>query len=316
MGRQGPAAHPRALDLQDPARLRRAADLQRQAGRLVGEPEPTIGRSKAVGEPPLMLAMSVLRGAVDGGGQRRRLRDLPAARHAGDARAGADGGRAAAGAKPRGRHDRAVADEPATLSSTRRRSASLVRGRVGAGSSPREAGAFMLVSPDAHLGTIGGGELEYMVIDRARADAAATATGGEALRSTCRSGPRSASAAAAGSRSSSGWSTTAPRRTARCGREPSEAAPAARLSVRRRPCRPGAGRALALLPLARRRGRDARRGARGPAGRRRDAADADARGVVRAAPAGSAFVILTHDHALDFLIAAEALSAATPPMSA
>jgi xanthine dehydrogenase accessory factor len=29
--------------------------------------------------------------------------------------------------------------------------------------------------------------------------------------------------------------------------------------------------------------------------------------VVRSAPAGSAFVILTHDHALDFLIAAEAL---------
>ena len=29
--------------------------------------------------------------------------------------------------------------------------------------------------------------------------------------------------------------------------------------------------------------------------------------VVRGAPAGSSYVILTHDHALDFLIAAEAL---------
>lgn len=32
--------------------------------------------------------------------------------------------------------------------------------------------------------------------------------------------------------------------------------------------------------------------------------------VVRAAPAGSAFIVLTHDHALDFLIVAEALKRA------
>ena len=36
------------------------------------------------------------------------------------------------------------------------------------GSSPREAGTFMLISEDAQVGTIGGGALEYMVIDRAR----------------------------------------------------------------------------------------------------------------------------------------------------
>jgi xanthine dehydrogenase accessory factor len=35
--------------------------------------------------------------------------------------------------------------------------------------------------------------------------------------------------------------------------------------------------------------------------------------VVRSAPAGSAFVILTHDHALDFMIAAEALKRADAP---
>jgi len=35
--------------------------------------------------------------------------------------------------------------------------------------------------------------------------------------------------------------------------------------------------------------------------------------VVRNAPAGSAFVILTHDHALDFMIAAEALGRADTP---
>ncbi|KRB26399.1 MULTISPECIES: xanthine dehydrogenase accessory protein XdhC [Mesorhizobium] len=36
------------------------------------------------------------------------------------------------------------------------------------GSTPREKGAFMLVSPSATSGTIGGGQLEYMAIDRAR----------------------------------------------------------------------------------------------------------------------------------------------------
>ncbi|PBB66239.1 xanthine dehydrogenase accessory protein XdhC [Mesorhizobium sp. WSM4312] len=36
------------------------------------------------------------------------------------------------------------------------------------GSTPREKGAFMLVSREAIFGTIGGGQLEYMAIDRAR----------------------------------------------------------------------------------------------------------------------------------------------------
>jgi xanthine dehydrogenase accessory factor len=37
------------------------------------------------------------------------------------------------------------------------------------GSTPREKGAWMLVSPDAIYGTIGGGQLEYMALDEARA---------------------------------------------------------------------------------------------------------------------------------------------------
>ena len=36
------------------------------------------------------------------------------------------------------------------------------------GSTPREKGAYMLVSPQATYGTIGGGQLEYMAIDKAR----------------------------------------------------------------------------------------------------------------------------------------------------
>ena len=37
------------------------------------------------------------------------------------------------------------------------------------GSTPREKGAFMLVAENAVIGTIGGGQLEYMAIDEARA---------------------------------------------------------------------------------------------------------------------------------------------------
>src|SRR5690606_32552486 len=36
------------------------------------------------------------------------------------------------------------------------------------GSTPREAGAWMLVAPDAEIGTIGGGQLEFLSIARAR----------------------------------------------------------------------------------------------------------------------------------------------------
>ncbi|SIQ28810.1 molybdenum cofactor sulfurylase [Rhizobium sp. RU20A] len=39
---------------------------------------------------------------------------------------------------------------------------------VAKGSTPREAGAFMLVSKTATFGTIGGGQLEFMAIDHAR----------------------------------------------------------------------------------------------------------------------------------------------------
>ena len=40
------------------------------------------------------------------------------------------------------------------------------------GSAPREEGAFMLVTARGLFGTIGGGQLEYMAIDEARANGA------------------------------------------------------------------------------------------------------------------------------------------------
>ncbi len=77
------------------------------------------------------------------------------------------------------------------------------------GSTPREKGAFMLVSAEGIHGTIGGGQLEYMAIDKARQMLRAVPfrkAGGEteridvqrsAPRWTCRWGRRSANAAAA-----------------------------------------------------------------------------------------------------------------------
>lgn len=46
--------------------------------------------------------------------------------------------------------------------------AMLVRVETALGSTPREAGAWMLVTRGATLGTIGGGQLEFMAIDAAR----------------------------------------------------------------------------------------------------------------------------------------------------
>ena len=43
-----------------------------------------------------------------------------------------------------------------------------VRVILARGSTPRDAGTEMFVGPDRVEGTIGGGQLEYMAIDRAR----------------------------------------------------------------------------------------------------------------------------------------------------
>ena len=59
MGRQGPSAHARALDLQDPARHRPPDVFNVTLADWSENREPTIHRSKAVGEPPFMLGVSV-----------------------------------------------------------------------------------------------------------------------------------------------------------------------------------------------------------------------------------------------------------------
>ena len=172
------------------------------------------------------------------------------------------------------------------------------------GSSPREEGAEMFVSQSAVHGTIGGGQLEYMAIDEARAllsRGAARAEmdvplgpeigqccGGrveialermdEAMRAAAIEAEGSAQAArphlyilGAGhvGRALADLAQHLPIRTVLVdGRR-------AELSL----CAAEVETALTPLPEA----------------------------LVRNAPEGSAFVILTHDHALDFLLAAEVL---------
>ena len=76
---------PRALDLQDSVRLRRAGAFPRRALGSARNREDTIYRSKAVGEPPLMLAISVFAAIADA------IHSLKPA-HAGAARRAGDAG--------------------------------------------------------------------------------------------------------------------------------------------------------------------------------------------------------------------------------
>lgn len=171
----------------------------------------------------------------------------------------------------------------------------MIRVRVmsAQGSTPRDAGAEMMVGPDSVRGTIGGGQLEYMAIDRARQ----MLRRGEAeARMDIPLGPEIGQC---------------------CGGRVA-------LTLDRQPATPerhpdvlvfGAGHvgralALALQPLpARARLIDSRPEelALASPGIRTDLTPLpEAR--IRGARPGSAVVILTHDHALDFLLAAEALA--------
>ncbi len=179
------------------------------------------------------------------------------------------------------------------------------------GSSPRAAGTFMVIAADSLIGTIGGGALEYMVIARARQalrdgiapevmDVPLGPEIGQCCGGRVEGGAEGAEPSAGGrfDRSSQGRRGGA----------------AACVSVRLRPCRQGAGAGrwrrcplnvhvidtrpdeLHDLPA----GVDAR-------------AVPMPEAVLRSAPRGSAYAILTHDHALDFLIAAEALKRSDSP---
>jgi xanthine dehydrogenase accessory factor len=162
----------------------------------------------------------------------------------------------------------------------------------------------MVISPDALIGTIGGGALEYMVIARARQ---ALRDGEEPAGLDIPLGPE------IGQCCGGRVEVSLQRLTATRARELTarlERAEAARPHVYLF----GSGhvgkalaRALAALPVSLH-VVDTRPDELGDLP---DGVEAIAHpmpeAVVGSAPAGSSFVILTHDHALDFLIAAEAL---------
>lgn len=181
----------------------------------------------------------------------------------------------------------------------------LVEVTGAAGSTPRDTDAWMLVNPTSIFGTIGGGQLEYMAIDHARramrraieADAMSIPLGPEIGQ--CCGGRVGLSFTTMSSELAAGLIQRSDNEIAR---------------------RPhvyvfGAGHvgdalamALSLTPV-----RTVLVDTREhellacPVFGIETCLSAMPETVVRDAPAGSAFVILTHDHALDFLIAAEAL---------
>ena len=178
------------------------------------------------------------------------------------------------------------------------------------GSSPREAGAFMVIGGGALVGTIGGGALEYMVIGRARqalrdgeepggldiplGPEIGQCCGGRVEVSMRRVTPRDTASLVARLRSSE---AELPHvylfGSGHVGKALALALAALPVQVHVIDTRPDE---LSDLPV----GVDAR-------------AVPMPEAVVRSAPIGSAYVILTHDHALDFLIAAEALRRGDAP---
>ena len=172
------------------------------------------------------------------------------------------------------------------------------------GSTPREAATWMLVSPQAIYGTIGGGQLEFMAIDRARQ---VLASGEAVARMDIPLGPEIGQCC--GGRVVLVIAVMdKPMRAAIEERVRAEQALQSHVYVF------GAGHvghalaaALATLPVTVTVAETRPDELAGLAAGVTPLAVAVPEDVVRQAPPGSAFMVLTHDHALDFLIVAEAL---------
>jgi xanthine dehydrogenase accessory factor len=187
----------------------------------------------------------------------------------------------------------------------RERAAILVEVTGAAGSTPRDTDAWMVVSERAIFATIGGGQLEYMAIDHARR---ALRSGAAAEPMNVPLGPEIGQCC--GGRVGLSFAAVTPALASDLiARSDKEMASRPHVYVF------GAGHvgdalamALSLAPLrvvlvdTR---EDELTASTVPGIETCLTAMPEA--VVRDAPAGSSFVILTHDHALDFLIAAEAL---------
>ncbi len=188
---------------------------------------------------------------------------------------------------------------------SRERACVLVEVASAAGSTPRDTDAWMLVSKDRTFATIGGGQLEFMAIDHARK----LVQGAKAdLRLAIPLGPEIGQCCG-GHVALSFKKVDADTRATLIERSDDEIARRPHVYIF------GAGHvgnalamALSHVPL-----RTVLVDTR-----EHELSAADVPGietcltampeaVVRDAPPGSAFVVLTHDHALDFLIATEAL---------
>jgi xanthine dehydrogenase accessory factor len=178
------------------------------------------------------------------------------------------------------------------------------------GSTPREQGAWMLVAPDAIFGTIGGGQLEFMAIDKAREMLAAGPSQGREgapLTLSIPLGPEIGQCCGGRVGLSIGPVDAAKRQALLEKAEGEDAALPQVLIFGGGHVGRALAAALALLPVR-----------AVVIETRADALEAMPDAVetrltavpeefVREAPAGAAYVVLTHDHALDFLIVAEAL---------
>ena len=183
--------------------------------------------------------------------------------------------------------------------------AALVTVETARGSTPREAGAWMVVGPQATLGTIGGGQLEYMAIDAARA---MLARGGNTTSLDIPLGPEIGQCC--GGRTllsvarldNPGWAALRARAVAE-----RKALPEVLIFGAGHVGR-ALGAALVLLPvrpvLVDQRMEELHLAAPGLDVLLTPLPEETVRGAVP----GTAFVILTHDHALDFLIAREVLA--------
>ena len=186
--------------------------------------------------------------------------------------------------------------------------AALVKVESARGSTPREQGAWMAVSPQSIFGTIGGGKLEYMAIDKARQLLRLPAGGapqdifldiplGPEIGQCC--GGRVELSVRVIDEAMAGQLLTSARAAA-------EHQPHVYIF--------GGGHvghalaeALGLLPIRVTVVETRAAELEGLPESIETLLTAVPEASVRDAPSGSAFLVLTHDHALDFLIVAEAL---------
>jgi xanthine dehydrogenase accessory factor len=189
-------------------------------------------------------------------------------------------------------------------------SVTLIEVAEAKGSTPREKGAWMLVSPIGIFGTIGGGQLEFMAIARARevlVTGSPSLRGREKISLDIPLGPEIGQCCG-GRVSLSIRQVDETLRSTLLKEAKAEDAKRPHVYVF------GGGHvghalasAFALLPvlvMVVETRADALEGM--PASTETKLTPVPEE-VVRDAPAGSAFIVLTHDHALDFLIVAEAL---------